>query len=122
MKVTGMNRMDRIGKSITLLALLITLIPPHVHAQTTAPLDEHQRLLFDIYKELVETNTSESGGETTVAAEKMAARLRAAGFPAEDVQEIVHPGNAKKGNLVARLRGTGVRKPVLLLAHLDRKS
>ncbi|MDT4966872.1 MAG: hypothetical protein QOJ64_1609 [Acidobacteriota bacterium] len=49
----------------------------------------------------------------------MAARLKAAGFPAEDVQVLVHPGNARKGNLVARLRGTGKQRPILLLAHLD---
>ena len=44
----------------------------------------------------------------------MAARLVAAGFPQEDVQVLVPPGNAKKGNLVARLRGDGTQKPVLL--------
>ena len=48
----------------------------------------------------------------------MAARLRAAGFPPQDVQVLV-PGHAKKGNLVARLRGDGTQKPLLLLAHLD---
>ncbi|MBV8858222.1 MAG: M20/M25/M40 family metallo-hydrolase [Acidobacteria bacterium] len=100
------------------LLLLVSSSALAARAQTPS-LDEHQRLLFDIYKELVETNTSESGGETTVAAERMAARLRAAGFPAEDVQVFVHPDNAKKGNLVARLHGTGARKPLLLLAHLD---
>jgi acetylornithine deacetylase/succinyl-diaminopimelate desuccinylase-like protein len=103
--------------SLTATLLLLTALPP-LRAQTLT-LDEHQRLLFDIYKELVETNTSDSVGDNTAAAEKMAARLRAAGFPAEDVQVIVHPDNAKKGNLVARLRGTGARKPILLLAHLD---
>ena len=104
----------------TLLALALSLLPaPAASAQTAAALDANQQLLFDIYKELVETNTSDSAGDNTAAAEKMAARLRAAGFPAEDVQVVVHPGNAKKGNLVARLRGTGRRRPVLLLAHLD---
>ena len=49
----------------------------------------------------------------------MAARLVAAGFPQEDVRVLVPPGNAKKGNLVARLRGNGTQKPLLLLAHLD---
>ncbi len=49
----------------------------------------------------------------------MAARLVAAGFPQEDVRVLVPPGNAKKGNLVARLRGSGAQKPLLLLAHLD---
>src|SRR5215216_6009977 len=102
-----------------LLALLLALLPPPAARAQALTLDEHQRLLFDIYKELVETNTTDSVGNTTEAAEKVAARLRAAGFPAEDVQVIVHPGNAKKGNLVARLRGTGAGKPILLLAHLD---
>ena len=115
-----MNRLAaRLPRAAALLLSLTLLHPPHARAQMTVPLNEHQRLLFDIYKELVETNTTDSVGDNTAAAERMAARLRAAGFPDEDVQVIVHPGNAKKGNLVARLRGTGVRKPVLLLAHLD---
>src|SRR5712692_718737 len=76
-----------------------------------------QRLARDIYKELVEINTVTATGDTAKAAEAMAARLRAAGFPAGDVQ--VFTPAPRKGNLVARLRGTGARKPILLLAHLD---
>jgi acetylornithine deacetylase/succinyl-diaminopimelate desuccinylase-like protein len=45
----------------------------------------------------------------------MAARLRGAGI--DDVQ-VFKPA-PRKGNLVARLRGTGARKPILLMAHLD---
>jgi acetylornithine deacetylase/succinyl-diaminopimelate desuccinylase-like protein len=71
----------------------------------------------EIYKELVEINTTDSVGNTTRAAEAMAARLKAAGFPAADVQ-VLGP-DPRKGNLVARYRGTGARKPLLLLAHLD---
>jgi len=75
------------------------------------------RLARDIYRELVEINTTESSGDTTKAAEAMADRLKAAGFPENDVRVLgPHPG---KGNLVARYRGTGQRKPLLLLAHLD---
>ncbi len=70
-----------------------------------------------IFKELIEINTTDSVGSTTQAAEAMAARLKAAGFPASDVQ--VFGPTAKKGNLVARYRGTGARRPILLLAHLD---
>src|SRR5436190_11188472 len=73
--------------------------------------------LRDIYKELIEINTVDPAGDNTRAAEAMAARLRAGGFPEADVQVLgPTPG---KGNLVARLRGTGARKPLLLLAHLD---
>src|SRR5256886_16488809 len=78
-----------------------------------------QQQLREIYKELVEINTSDSAGRCTAAAEAMAARLRAGGLAAQDVQGIVPPGGPKKGNLVARYRGTGAKKPVMLLGHLD---
>ena len=58
-----------------------------------------------------------STGDTARAAEAIAARLHAAGFSGSDVQVFVPA--PRKGNLVARLRGTGARKPILLLAHLD---
>src|SRR3984893_15729597 len=81
------------------------------------PLAPRQQLAFDIYKELVEINTVTATGDTLCAAEAMAARLRASGFAEADVQ-VFSPA-PRKGNLVARLRGTGARKPILLLAHLD---
>jgi acetylornithine deacetylase/succinyl-diaminopimelate desuccinylase-like protein len=78
-----------------------------------------QRDLSEIYKELVEINTTDSAGSCTEAAHALAARLVAAGLPAQDVQVIVPPEGPKKGNLVARYRGTGAKKPVMLLGHLD---
>ena len=75
------------------------------------------QLFRAIYQELIEINTTASAGDTVKAAEAMAARLRDAGFPPGDVQ-VLSTG-PRKGNLVARLRGTGARKPILLLAHLD---
>src|SRR6267154_827281 len=78
-----------------------------------------QQQLREIYKELIEINTTDSAGSCTAAAEAMAARLKAGGLPAQDVQIIVPPGGPKKGNLVARYRGTGAKKPVMLLGHLD---
>jgi acetylornithine deacetylase/succinyl-diaminopimelate desuccinylase-like protein len=72
------------------------------------------------YKELVETNTTLSSGSCTLAAERMAARLRAAGFPDSDLHLIVEPAHPKEGNLVAVLPGTDPRaKALLLLAHID---
>jgi acetylornithine deacetylase/succinyl-diaminopimelate desuccinylase-like protein len=76
-----------------------------------------RNLAREIFKQLIEINTTDSVGSTTVAAEAMAARLRQAGFAARDVQ-VLGP-NPRKENLVARLRGSGARKPLLLLAHLD---
>jgi acetylornithine deacetylase/succinyl-diaminopimelate desuccinylase-like protein len=82
-------------------------------AQTPSP----QQLAFrDIYRALVEVDTTDTG-DTLKAAEAMAARLEAAGFPAADIR-VISTG-PRKGNLVARLRGTGARKPILLLAHTD---
>jgi acetylornithine deacetylase/succinyl-diaminopimelate desuccinylase-like protein len=76
-----------------------------------------QALAREVFAELIAINTTDSSGDNTAAAEAMAKRLRDAGFPAEDVN-VVSP-QPKKGNLVARLRGTGARRPLLLLAHLD---
>src|SRR5258706_11134451 len=90
------------------LALRALARPPPAQAQ-----------LREVYRELVEINTTDSAGSCTAAAEAMAARLKAGGLPAQDVQVIVPPGAPKKGNLVTRYRGTGAKKPVMLLGHLD---
>src|ERR1700726_1475624 len=97
--------------SIMLISLLAFAGLPAQDSNTA------NRLARDIYKELIEINTTDSVGSTTVAAEAMAKRLRDAGYPASDVQ-VMGP-NSRKGNLVARLRGTGARKPMLLICHLD---
>lgn len=76
-----------------------------------------QKLTHDIFKELIEINTTHSSGNTTEAAEAMAARLRAAGFTDKDL--FIGGAAPKKGNLVAILRGTGKKKPIILMAHID---
>ena len=94
------------------LAVLFSCIAIRAHA-----LDPQQQLTLDIFKDLIEINTVTATGDTARAAEAMAARLRAAGFAGSDVQ-VLSPA-PRKGNLVARLRGSGARRPILLLAHLD---
>jgi acetylornithine deacetylase/succinyl-diaminopimelate desuccinylase-like protein len=85
---------------------------------SAADLDEATRKLSrDIFRELIEINTTDSVGSTTIAANAMAKRLLDAGFPAADV--VVAGPNERKGNLVVRLRGTGAAKPILILGHLD---
>jgi acetylornithine deacetylase/succinyl-diaminopimelate desuccinylase-like protein len=79
--------------------------------------DATSRLSRDIFKELIEINTTDSVGNTTTAANAMARRLKEAGFPDADIR-VLGP-NDRKGNLVARLRGTGGKKPVLIIGHLD---
>ncbi len=76
-----------------------------------------QMVAREILAELIAIDTTDKNGNNTTAAEAMARRLRAAGLPAADVQ-VMGP-SPRKGNLVARLRGTGKRKPLCLLGHLD---
>ena len=96
------------------LAAALTLSGDGAGAAEPTP---QQQAFRQIYQELMEINTTDSIGDTVKAAEAMAARLRAAGLPAGDIRLISTA--PRKGNLVARLRGTGARKPILLLGHLD---
>src|ERR1700728_5282714 len=84
------------------------------------PLRPDQVTFLALYKELVETNTTLSVGSCTLAAERMAAHLKAAGYPAEDVTLFSAPEHPKEGGLVAILHGSSsTAKPMLLLGHLD---
>jgi acetylornithine deacetylase/succinyl-diaminopimelate desuccinylase-like protein len=103
----------RLGISLT-LAVLLSCTTASLRAQND---DARKQRARDIFKQLIEINTTDSIGSTTAAAEAMAQRLRDAGFSASDAQ-VLGP-NARKGNLVARLRGTGARRPILLMGHLD---
>ena len=98
------------------LALALALLPLQLRGQGGGLPPDHQ-LARDLLAELIAINTTHERGNTTPAAEAMARRLVAAGFPAGDVL-VVGPATANR-NLVARFRGTGARRPILLLAHLD---
>ncbi len=103
--------------ALACLAALLSIAPALPAAAPGAQAD--RELALDILRELVEINTAPSGGpgQTRRAAEAMAARLAAAGFPAEDLDVLgLQPGD---GNLVARYRGKGSKRPILLMAHLD---
>jgi acetylornithine deacetylase/succinyl-diaminopimelate desuccinylase-like protein len=76
-----------------------------------------QRLAREIYKEMVESKSGFSSGPTTPIAEAVAARLKAAGFPASDI--FVGGAVPRKANIVVRYHGSGALKPILLLAHID---
>ena len=79
-------------------------------------LSAQQQLARDIFREVIEINTTMNLGSTK-AAEAMASRLRTAGFPESDMQ-LVGP-RPQNMNLVVRYRGTGNLRPILLIAHLD---
>jgi acetylornithine deacetylase/succinyl-diaminopimelate desuccinylase-like protein len=103
-------------QSLTPRLVLAAMLALPMAAQAAEPTPQ-QQAFRSIYQELVEIDTTDSVGDTAKAAEAMAARLRAGGIPAADVR--VFATAPRKGNVVARLRGTGARKPILLLAHLD---
>ncbi len=74
----------------------------------------------ELYKELLETNTTLSAGSCTLAAQRMADRLRAAGFSDGDLHLFAAPDHPKEGGLVAIYPGRDPKlKAILLLAHLD---
>ncbi|HXS97525.1 MAG TPA: M20/M25/M40 family metallo-hydrolase [Candidatus Limnocylindrales bacterium] len=79
--------------------------------------DATRRLARDIFQELIEINTTDSVGNVTTAANAMSKRLLDAGFAPADVK-VLGP-NERKGNLVARIHGSGAARPVLLMGHLD---
>ena len=102
-----------------LLLLGMAGAPSTVHAQPSEGsrvLSAGEKLARDIFKELIEIKTTVNIGSTR-AAEAMAARLKAAGFPERDVQ-LLGP-SAQHMNLVARYRGKGTLRPVLFISHLD---
>jgi acetylornithine deacetylase/succinyl-diaminopimelate desuccinylase-like protein len=79
--------------------------------------DATKKLAHEIFKQLIEINSTDSVGSVTVAAEAMAQRFRDAGFDESDLH-VLGPNDRKK-NLVVRLHGSGTQKPVLLIGHLD---
>jgi len=99
--------------------LLASAVATMSFCAAAQPLTPQQQELRSIYQELVEINTTNSTGSCTSAAQAMSARLQQGGFAQAEMQVVIPPGAATKGNLVARLKGNGAKKPLLLLAHLD---
>jgi acetylornithine deacetylase/succinyl-diaminopimelate desuccinylase-like protein len=96
-----------------LLSLCVSLLVANANAQ----LDANKQLARDIFKQLIEINTTDSVGNVTTASEAMAQRFRAAGFPDSDI--YIGGPNERKKNLVVRYHGSDRHKPVLLIGHLD---
>lgn len=98
-------------------AIALAFSAQAVSAQATRPDQAEFRAL---YKELVETNTTLSSGSCTLAAERMAARLKAAGLPESQITLFADPEHPKEGGLVAVYPGTSKSlKPILGIAHID---
>ena len=118
--VVAMTRRVRVAIALFVVAAVsIDFGAFRAQAQTVAPRPD-QLAFRALYEELVETNTTLSQGSCTLAAERMGARLLAAGYPAADVRVLATPERPKDGNLAAVLRGSDPAAPaLLLLAHID---
>lgn len=106
------------------LAALMVSVASGAAAQT-APLRPDQSAFRELYKELVETDTTLSAakrgeGSCTLAAQRMAARLKAAGMADSQLTLFADPAHPNEGGLVAVYPGTSkTLKPMLMLAHID---
>ena len=102
---------------LALAATMVALVAAAAPSQDTPAGEQRFR---ELYKELVETNTTLSAGSCTLAAERMATRLKAAGFPDSDLHLFAAPDHLKEGGLVAVYPGRDPQlKAILLLAHID---
>jgi acetylornithine deacetylase/succinyl-diaminopimelate desuccinylase-like protein len=109
-----MKRIDILRAAVAITSLLAA------GAVRCAEQDDGRERFHDIYKELVETNTTLSVGDCTLAAERMAARLKTAGYPEQDLRLFVPEGHPKEGGLIAVLHGSDPKaKAILMLAHVD---
>ena len=97
------------------LALAFPLAAP-----AQQPLRPDRASFRALYQELVETDTSITTGSCTALADKVAARLRAAGFADDQITRFAVPEHPKEGGLVVVLPGSSTAvKPLLLLGHID---
>ena len=107
------------NKTLALAGALALTLGISTTFAATGP-DPTEGRFRDLYKELVETNTTLSSGSCTLAAERMMARLKAAGYPDEDFHPFAVPDHPKEGGLVFISPGRDPKlKAVLLLAHID---
>src|SRR5437764_11557930 len=90
------------------------MLVPNLNAQID---NSTKQLAHDIFKQLIEINTTDSVGNVTTASEAMAQRFRAAGFPDKDI--YIGGPNDRKKNVVVRLHGSGKHRPGLLIGHVD---
>jgi len=101
--------------ALALATLLVTAASLPAQSDRSS---EHARKALEIYKTILEVDTSKQMGATPKVARYLAGELVAAGLPAADV-EVVPLGD--KAALVARYRGDGSSgaKPILFLGHMD---
>lgn len=107
-------------KSVLLAVTSVLALGFLTFSGTAQAADDGEPAFRALFKELVETNTAPGVGSCTLAAQRMEARLKAAGYSDADLHLFIPDSAPNDGGLVATLKGTGSKlKPILLLAHID---
>ena len=84
---------------------------------SASPSDTEKATLVDIYRHIVEMDTSVEGGRVPEMAAYLAGLFRGAGFSSDDIHVLPH---GKTASLVVRYRGDGTGgRPILLMGHMD---
>jgi acetylornithine deacetylase/succinyl-diaminopimelate desuccinylase-like protein len=92
-----------VGLNKSCRMLLFCVLVVSMQAQPTPLADQAaRRLALDIFKQLIEINTTDSVGNVTAAAEAMAQRFRDAGFPDSDIQ-VLGPSSPRPDNAIYEL-------------------
>jgi acetylornithine deacetylase/succinyl-diaminopimelate desuccinylase-like protein len=110
------------GRFLASAAALALAVPASAQMaiEPMGPLRPDQQQYFDLYKELVETNTTVTNGSCTQASAQLATRLKAAGVPDSAITLFSVPEHPKDGGIVVVWPGTSkTMKPMLLLGHID---
>ena len=108
--------------ALATMAATLALVSAPALARGYGPgdLTADQREFRDLFEELVETDTTLSNGSCTLAAERMADRLRKAGFAEDQLTLFATAEAPREGGLVAVYPGTSdTLKPLLAIAHID---
>ncbi|MFS8137317.1 MAG: M20/M25/M40 family metallo-hydrolase, partial [Thermomonas sp.] len=107
---------------LALVAAALVAVPVGAQVPTgkMGALRPDQQQFFSLYKELVETDTTVTNGDCTLAAAQIATRLKTAGIADNQITLFSVPDHPKEGGIVAVYPGTSTTlKPILLLAHID---
>ena len=116
-----MRSLQRTSRRLrSVMVLIVAAVTPVTIAMGASTPQPGEAAFRDLYRELVETNTTLSVGSCTAAAEKMAARLQRAGMPAASMQILAPAEFPKSGSLIASYPGRDAKlEPIMLLAHID---
>ncbi len=113
-----MNRILHLAALALTMGASAILAAPAQPSPGPLPPAANRQLALDLLRDLVAIRSVHEAG-TRAAAETVAARLLANGFHPDEVRLIADPQYPHQANVVVRLRGRGLGRPVMWIGHLD---